>query len=82
MLCSSSDLMWQMFRIDKEKELKVEGLCHCEELSKKKLKAVSASAVNRGMVKGFVLLSQRYLYTYVCTYVYVRMSACNTVCVV
>ena len=64
--------MRQMFGIDKEKELKVEGLCLCVEWSKKKLEAVSASAVNRGMVKGFVLLSQRYLYTYVrmCMYVF------------
>ena len=60
-----------MFGIDKE-ELKVEGLCLCVDWSKKKLEAVSASAVNRGMVKGFVLLSQRYLYAYnirMCMYV-------------
>ena len=45
--------MRRMFGIDKE-ELKVEGLCLCVEWSKKKLEAVSASAVNRGMVKHFV----------------------------
>ena len=67
--------MRQMFRIDKEKELKVEGLCLCVDWSKKKLDAVSASAVNRGMVKDFVLLSQRYLiHTYVC------VCVCTYVC--
>ena len=66
--------MRRMFGIDKEKELKVEGLCHCVEWSKKKLKAVSVSAVNQGTVKGFVLLSQgTYIHTYVCVCTYVCM---------
>ena len=86
--------MRRMFGIDKEKELKVEGLCLCVDWSRKKLEAVSAGAVNRGMVKGFVLLSQRYLRMcmYVClhgmlgiyacmcvhTYVCTQVSVCST----
>ena len=68
--------MRRMFGIDKEKELKVERLCLCVDWSKKKLEAVSASAVNRGMVEGFVLLSQRYLRMYIRTYVHMCMYMC------
>ena len=69
--------MRRMFGIDKEKELEVEGLCLCVDWSKKKLEAVSASAVNRGMVKGFVLWSQRYLRIYVRTYVHMYVYVHN-----
>ena len=73
MLCSSSDLMRQMFEVNNEKTTMSQKLSQCKEWSQKRLKAVSACVVNEGVVKGFVKFNQRYVSTRphgvcVCTY--------------
>ena len=62
-LCSSSDLMRQMFEVNNEKATTSQKLSQCKEWSQKRLKAVSACVVNEGVVKGFVKFSQRYVST-------------------
>jgi Rho family protein len=57
-LCSSSDLMRQMFEVNNEKATTSQKLSQCKEWSQKRLKAVSACVVNEGVVKGFVKFSQ------------------------